>query len=126
HYRAFLRFRFSAKEIHECGLAGAVRAGQAVAPPGQEGGRDVFEQYFGAEAHADIADGNHGLVVNFWNGIRHHYSKTARRGVRTRAASRLLSTPAVRMANLSAQDHASRRVSTGTHDTPHWQLTIEI
>ena len=56
---AFLRFEFSAEQLHECGFAGAVGAGESVALAWGEGGGDFVEQNFGAVAHGNITDGKH-------------------------------------------------------------------
>ncbi len=57
--RAFGGFDFAGNDFHECGLAGAVRAGDSVAAPGHEGAGHVFEQDPGAEAHGDVIDREH-------------------------------------------------------------------
>ena len=47
------------QQLHERGLAGAVRAGQAVAPAGGERGGDVLEEHLRAEPHRDTACRDH-------------------------------------------------------------------
>ncbi len=56
HHAAFLRLQFASQDLHERRLARAVRTGQAIAPPRQKSHRDVFKQYFGAVAHAEIGN----------------------------------------------------------------------
>ena len=58
--RADLRRKLAREQLHERRLAGAVRAGQAVAPAGAERGGDVLEEHLRAEPHGHAADGNHG------------------------------------------------------------------
>jgi len=50
-------FELAGKDLHERGLAGAVGAGNGVAPAREKGGRDVLEQYSGAKPHRDVVYG---------------------------------------------------------------------
>ena len=54
---AFGRFELAGKDLHERGLARAVGAGDRVAAAREKGGRDVLEQYSGAEPHRDVVYG---------------------------------------------------------------------
>ena len=45
------------QDLHQSGLAGAVRTGDGIAAPRQERAGDVFEQSSGAEAHGDVVEG---------------------------------------------------------------------
>ena len=53
---ALLGVEFAGKKLHEGGFSGPVGTGQAIALARRKGGRDVFEQNFGAVAHRYIAD----------------------------------------------------------------------
>ena len=64
HDVALLRLQFAGKDLHECRLAGAVGAGEAVAAAGNEDDADVLEEHLGAVAHADIADTDHLVLVS--------------------------------------------------------------
>ncbi len=57
--RAFGRLDFAGQDFHECGFAGAIRAGDRVTAPGHEGARHVLEEDPGAEAHGDVIDSEH-------------------------------------------------------------------
>ena len=57
--RASLRLGLARQQLHERGLAGTVRARQAVAPPRRERRRDVLEEDLRPEPHGDAADRNH-------------------------------------------------------------------
>ena len=57
--RAALRRLFAGQQLHEGGLARAVRSGEAVATPRLEHRRYVVEEHLVAEAHRHAADGNH-------------------------------------------------------------------
>ena len=54
--RAALRRQFAGQQLHERRLAGAVRAGEAVAAAGMEGGGHLLEEDLGPIPHRDIAD----------------------------------------------------------------------
>jgi len=56
HYIPLLGLELSGEDIHQSRLAGAVRASEAIAFSGREGDGDVVEQYFGAVAHAYVAN----------------------------------------------------------------------
>ena len=52
----FVGLDLAGQDLHERGLAGAVRPGDRVAAAGEERGGDVFEQDAGAVAHGDVVD----------------------------------------------------------------------
>ena len=56
HDVALLGVEFAGEDLHKCGLAGTVGAGEAVAATGNEADAYVFEEDLGAVAHGDIAD----------------------------------------------------------------------
>ena len=45
------------EDLHEGGLAGAVRPGDGIAPAGQKGGGHILKQDAGAVAHGNVVDG---------------------------------------------------------------------
>ena len=47
------------EDLHEGGLAGAVRAGEAVAAPGGERDVHVLEELLAGEGLGDVGDGDH-------------------------------------------------------------------
>ena len=53
---AFLGFKFTGKELHKGGFAGAIWARQTIAPGGQEGRADVLKEDLAAVAHTDVAN----------------------------------------------------------------------
>ncbi len=59
HHRSLLRLQLTGKDLHKSGFAGAVRAGESIAPPRRKGHRDFFEQNLRAVAHRYIADTQH-------------------------------------------------------------------
>ena len=50
-HRTLFGIDFTRQDLHQRGLAGAVRPGDRVTTAGDESGIDVFEQNEGAEAH---------------------------------------------------------------------------
>ena len=58
-HRTALRRQIAGQQLHERRLAGAVGAGQAVAPPVREHRGDVVEEHLRAVAHRDAADRDH-------------------------------------------------------------------
>jgi hypothetical protein len=58
-HRALLRRQFAGQQLHEGGLAGAVRPREAVAAALGKGGADVLEENLRAVAHGNALDGNH-------------------------------------------------------------------
>ncbi len=59
--RAFGRLQFAGENFHQRGFAGAIRAGDGVAAPREEGAGDVLEQDSGAEAHRDVVESDQAL-----------------------------------------------------------------
>jgi hypothetical protein len=59
-HSAAVRILVTGEDLHEGGLAGPVRAGQAVAPPWMEGDVDVLEQLLRPEGLADVLYRDHG------------------------------------------------------------------
>ena len=57
------RVDFAGQDLHQRGLAGAIRPGNAVAPAVEESGGDLFEQDSGAEAHGDVVNGKQGVAI---------------------------------------------------------------
>ncbi len=60
---AFGGLEFAGENLHECGLTGAVGAGDGVAAAGHEGAGDVLEEDARAEAHGDVIDREHNLSI---------------------------------------------------------------
>jgi len=54
--RPFLRRQFARQQLHEGGLAGAVRPGEAVAAALLKSGGDVVEQDLRPVPHGDVGD----------------------------------------------------------------------
>ena len=54
---------FAGQNFHERGFAGAIGAGNGVTAPGHEGAGHIFEKDPGAEAHRDIVDREHNLLI---------------------------------------------------------------
>ena len=59
HDVSLLGVELAGKDLHERRLPGAVWTREAIALSRRKGGGDVVEQYFGAVAHAYIANRNH-------------------------------------------------------------------
>src|SRR6202041_3284447 len=59
HDVAGARFEIAPQQLHERGLAGAVRPDQAIAIPVGKLDRDLFEEGFGAELNGDVGSGKH-------------------------------------------------------------------
>ena len=57
--RTFRRFDISFQNLHQSGLAGAVRAGDGIAAPFEERAGDVLEQDPGGVAHSDVIKRKH-------------------------------------------------------------------
>ncbi len=68
HDVARRRLEVAAQDLHEGGLAAAVRADQAVAVALAELDRDILEQRLGAELHGDVCGRKHvwNLVWRLW------------------------------------------------------------
>jgi hypothetical protein len=60
HHVAGARFQIAAQDLHEGGLAAAIRTNQAIAVPSPEFDRDVLEQGLRPELHGDICGRQHG------------------------------------------------------------------
>ena len=60
---ALLGVELAGEDLHECGFAGAVGPGEAVAAALDEGNRDIFEENFCAVAHGDVTDRDHCEVL---------------------------------------------------------------
>jgi hypothetical protein len=58
-----VRLQLTGKDIEKRGLAGAVRADDALAVAGSELAVDVLEQDPIAEGESEVADGDHGSTV---------------------------------------------------------------
>ena len=67
-HRAALRLEVARQQLHERGLAGAVRAGQPVSPPWCKGRRDVLEQDLRTVAHGHTIDSDHENRI-LWKGF---------------------------------------------------------
>ena len=57
------RLDLAGQNLHQRGFAGAIRPGDGVAAPREEGARDILEQYSAAEAHRDVINGEHSLII---------------------------------------------------------------
>ena len=60
---ALLGIEVARQDLHERGLAGAVRPRQPVAPARRERDGHVLEEHLRAEAHGHVGDGNHRTVL---------------------------------------------------------------
>src|SRR5712664_765413 len=56
-------FEFAGENLHECGLTGAVGAGDGVAAAGHKGASDVLKKDARAEAHGDVIGREHNLSI---------------------------------------------------------------